>query len=71
MFLSIGSSLVEDLNVLLFEQKLINMIRLVACPRIFMVNNYRESHTKVRMANAARTITCHMNFLLSDTLLYM
>ena len=41
---------------------MINMTRFAVCPRILTVNDYRESHTKVLVANVARTITCHMNY---------
>ena len=41
---------------------MINITRFAACPRILTVNDYRESHTKVLVTNAARTITRHMNY---------
>ena len=55
----------EDMHILLLvsEQKMINIIRLAARPKnSFTVNDYREFHTKVWVANAAQTITRHMNY---------
>ena len=41
---------------------MISIIRLVACQEFLMVNDYHESHTKVRVTNLIWTITLHMNY---------